>query len=220
MAIRIGLALAVSLLAVGGAAAQSPDNRLTQAAICSLVPDSLVRLNCFDKVFPKGGVPALDTEADVPAPAGGSPGYGIWQVDETKSAIDDSPTVFAYLQPTRDAGFTVLPRGLILRCMENTTSVILATDTFAIGTETGTVTARIDDQPARVERWEMSTDNQSVGLWSGSKAIPFMKELRDSKKLAFRVELRERTDLVFEDVTGIAAVVDRIAEACRWPEKQ
>lgn len=208
--------------AQGSAFAQAPDPRLTAAALCTLVTDSLQRLLCFDKVFPRGDGAAQDEAATaqplLDEPTTPTSAYGVWTVEETKSAIDDSPTVVAYLKVDSGALYDPFPKAIVLRCMENTTNAYLTTDTFAIGQDTGTVTLRVDNQPARTERWELATDNRTVGLWTGTKAIPFMREIRGAKKLAFRVEMRDRANLVFDDVSGLSAVVDRIAEACAWPK--
>ncbi len=180
-----------------------------------MVADSLQRLTCFDRAFPKGEAPASETAA----PAAPETGTGSWQVTREKSAIDDSPKITAYLAPNEAQSGGLFTKALIVRCVENTTSVIVATDDFQIGADTGGITYRIDDAPAVSARWGMSDNNSAMGLWNGGTAIPFLKALRTAKKLAVRTEMQKRVDMTF-DVTGISGVVDEIAVACNWPAQK
>lgn len=180
-----------------------------------MIADSLQRLTCFDAAFPKAGIAALPT-VGAEAQAEPATGFGSWQVEREKSAIDDSPKITAYLAPNEAQSGGLFAKALIVRCVENTTSVIVATDDFQIGAETGGITYRIDSSPAVTARWAMSDNNSAMGLWNGSTAIPFLKSLRDAKKLAVRTEMQKRVDMTF-DVTGISAVLDEVAKACNWP---
>lgn len=221
--------LALMLMGCTAGFAQEPAGPLEQAAQCSNLSDSLARLTCFDKVFPAGaaaGPRPAASEGSAGATQGkqptapeksttGSGEAGGWYVTEEKSAIDDSPKVTAILAPLDGGGNVVTPTGLVVRCVENTTSVIISTENFAFGEDYGRVTTRFDSGPAETTRWEISSNGRSFGLWEGAKAIPFLKKLRDANKLAVRVVANQQSDMTF-DLTGGASVVDKIAAACNW----
>ena len=210
---------AVFLMVCSGSHAQETDTRLEQAARCALDTDSLRRLTCFDRVFPavSSGAPEAE-EADgsenAPLPA---TNLIPWSVDRDKSSIDDSPRITAVLLPTVVAGGGIgrAEAALVLRCSENTTSVILSTSMFMTEDRVA-VTTRVGEDPATTSRWELSTSYKAVGLWSGSVAIPFIKALRDNTRLVVRIEERERIQAEF-DLQNVSAVAREIAMACNWP---
>ena len=212
--------LALALTMAVGAPVSAQEDLAAKAATCSSIADSLQRLTCFDAAFPAGTVaqaetPAAEsqpatTEADVPTVA------SVWDVEATKSAIDDSPSVTALLMPTETSSTGVGDGGLaiILRCVENTTSVVLSTNMFMVA-ENVSVTTRIDDKPAQTSSWGRSTNYKAVGLWNGSKAIPFVRELATASTLVIRVQESDRIDGEFE-LGDVRAVAQQVADACNW----
>lgn len=220
----VALTLAAAFAALLGTAfllapaiAQDDAGAAARGAACSMVEDSLQRLTCFDKAFPKTAT--ADAPSSAEAPPTDANGTGSWQVTREKSAIDDSPKITAYLVPNEAQSGGLFTKALIVRCVENTTSVIVATDDFQIGADTGAITYRIDGAPAVTARWAMADNNSAMGLWNGGTAIPFLKTLRNAKKLAVRTVLQKQIDMTF-DIAGISVVVDEIAAACNWPTAQ
>lgn len=55
------LLLLAALLVVSGAATAHDDPRIATAEYCATVDDALVRLYCFDRVFPPEGSPPADS---------------------------------------------------------------------------------------------------------------------------------------------------------------
>lgn len=212
--------LALALLTTLGAPARAQEDVAAKAAACSSIADSLQRLTCFDKAFPAGiAAPAVapaaegpPTTVEAPVPTAAS----VWEVEATKSAIDDSPSITALLMPTDTSSTGVGDGGLaiILRCVENTTSVVLSTTMFMVE-ENVSVTIRIDDKPAQTSSWGRSTNYKAVGLWNGSKAIPFVRELATASKLVVRVQESDRVDGEFE-LGNVGAVAQQVADACNW----
>ncbi|MET3926681.1 type VI secretion system-associated protein TagO [Devosia sp. 2618] len=213
-----GLAV-VSLLAMTSAVL-GQDDPSTKAATCSAITDSLARLTCFDRIFPAGAVASLDQsnsttgETDSGSVVATSP--SAWEVESTKSAIDDSPSVTALLMPMTSSGTGIGDGGLaiILRCVENTTSVVLSTTMF-MTSENVEVTIRLDDLPAQTTSWVRSTNYKALGLWNGSKAIPFVRDLASASKLVVRVQERDRLDAEFA-LTDVRSVAAQVAAACNW----
>ncbi len=150
----------------------------------------------------------------------GSPGK--WVVSEDKSAFDDSRTVVLSLeseQPIRGQFGPPGPAILYLRCMENTTVAYLwLNDLFLSDLQGyGVVDYRIDDRKAATIRTEGSTDNKALGLWSGSRSIPFIKEILDGQRIAFRATPFNESPVEFTfDLTGFDMAVKPLREACAW----
>jgi len=220
-------AIALCCLLYGGAAAAEDDiGAAAKGALCSLVEDSLTRLVCFDKAFPRAATPAAANEStpgappdDLPSNAAASddaPAAVAWSVETSKSAIDDSPTVFAVLLPVNQSGTGVgqADAALIMRCSENTTSMILSTNMF-IAEDYAQVTVRVGDAPAKKMSWARSTNYKSVGLWRGGEAIPFIKTLTDNTKFVARIEARDRVDAEF-NLANVSDVVGQVSAACGW----
>jgi type VI secretion system protein VasI len=181
-----------------------------QAQECARLDDSLHRLTCFDRLFPKTVEDEAEESRDPTNPA------LQWAIDEGRSSIDDSPRVTAGLI-AKEVSSTGLGKGeafLLMRCSENTTSIILSTDMFLIN-ESVSVTARLGQEPASTSRWERATNYKAVGLWSGAKSIPFIRRLTEHDKLVVRIQDRDRLDAEF-DLGDVKGAAQKIASACNW----
>lgn len=178
---------------------------------CTVIDEPLQRLNCFDSFFPKA-----PSAADAPSEAPPVSPAISWHIEEEKSPLDDSIQFTAGLIPKNasTSGIGEAEMFLIMRCAENTTSVVFVTSMFMVG-ERPTVTVRVGDEPARTERWNRSTNYKAVGLWSGAEAIPFIKRLKDNVRLAVRVEDKDRVDAEF-DLGDVSAHIQKIRGYCRW----
>jgi hypothetical protein len=77
------------------------------------------------------------------------------------------------------------------------------------------VTTRLDDKPAQIGVWQKSDNFRAIGLWNGSKSIPFLKELAQGQTLFVRVEDGSRKDVIF-DLANIGEVASEISAACNW----
>ncbi|MFS2324356.1 type VI secretion system-associated protein TagO [Brucella sp. H1_1004] len=197
------IAVGATLLVFGAAHAQTTPQE------CSAIGDSLQRLTCFDKIFPKGENPAQDDSAAKESAASN------WDISEDRSPIDDSLRIAAFLLP-RDAEKQMRILGgpsLLLRCRDNTTSVIYTTGRFSANDRIK-ITYRISDTAPKTETWGSSTDRQAIGLWDGAKAVPFLKLLKNGETLAIQTE-NPNTEAVF-DLGNVEEVVNKISDACNW----
>lgn len=156
------------------------------------------------------------------APAEPTVPTGKWTVEEDKSAFDDTQTVILFLDADQEIpgqyGGSTTP-SLILRCMEDRTSVYLTMGDYFLSDIQGygNVDYRIDDTKAQVARMSSSTDNHALGLWSGGASIPFIKQLATGEKLALRITPYNESprELSFS-LTGLNAVLPKLREACSW----
>lgn len=174
---------------------------------CAAIDDSLRRLDCFDRMFPRVSAPEKTADRDLASP---------WRVTEERSPIDDSPTVSAVLAPER-VSYTGLGRGtafLAIRCRENTTSLIVSTNMFMVA-DPVKVTTRIGDQPSRTSGWNRSTDYKAVGLWRGGDSIPLLKEFVDDARFVVRIE-EDDTITAEYNLADVSAQIGKIRAACNW----
>ncbi|HEV7321513.1 MAG TPA: type VI secretion system-associated protein TagO [Ensifer sp.] len=200
------LLVSAILLSAGSAMARDPQE-------CARLEDSLQRLTCFDKMFPKAGA---GEPANATAPASLSSAASLWEVQEEVSPVDDSKVVTAALMPAKSTstGFDNASAYLLMSCREQTTSFIISTEMFMSGEEP-TVTTRIGGAPAVTGKWSRSTNYKAVGLWSGKEAIPFIKSLKDNERLFIRLQDKDRVDAEF-DLANVSEVVEKIKAACKW----
>lgn len=180
---------------------------------CALISDSLARLTCFDKVFPREQSASTDGQQ---TPQSESGSLAKWELEQEKSALDDSEKISAWIAPTK-ATYTGIGQAevfLLLRCSENTTTAVFTTNMFMVS-ENARVTVRVGSEPAETSDWERSTNYKAVGRWSGAQAIPFIKKLKNGQKLAVRVQEKDRIDAEF-DLGNVEEVAARLASACKW----
>jgi hypothetical protein len=151
----------------------------------------------------------------VPAAKGGN-----WQVTRERSPMDGSKTIILTL-PAQEPITVWLGEKtpeLVVRCRESKTDVYVVTDTAAqpeYGSyNTYSVRVRIDDRPARSQRWSESTDN--VALFS-SDAVGLAKQLSAARRLRFQFTPFNASPAVAEfDLQGLRDVLPEVAAACHW----
>jgi type VI secretion system protein VasI len=200
-----------------------PDQVLAQN--CTAVPDDTQRLACYDAAaaaseasrVARVSEAAAAVRLDVPVVA-------KWRVRKEKSAMIDTTDIFMEVSSEgshvcRAYGNAPSKIYFMARCMENTTSVIVYGDCHvASGFQGyGEVTYRIDDEEARDEAFEASTDNSALGLWSGGRAIPFLKDLLDKDQIIVRFTPFNMSPVEATfNIRGIADAIKPLREACSW----
>ncbi|MFN0113872.1 MAG: type VI secretion system-associated protein TagO [Paracoccaceae bacterium] len=179
---------------------------------CIPIKQDLVRLACYDRI-----VMATDSAEGAPLASAGK-----WAVETKKSEFKDTNDVFltVRMEDVLECGmFDRSPATLLLRCMENSTAVMLATSChMASGfSGYGRVEYRVDDKPSRTKNFEASTDNSALGLWNGGSAIPFIKELFGGKRLLMRFTPFNESPVTAEfDISGLEEAIASLRKECSW----
>ena len=170
------------------------------------------RLKCYDSATEFG----KKNEANAIAQ-----NTGKWLVRKETSDIDDSQNVFMTISSNEKVlgpfSNGSAPAQILIRCMENTTSVVLImNDHFLSDIQGyGAVTYRLDEKKAANKRLQVSTDNKALGLWNGGSAIPFSKALFDHSNLLVKVTpFNESPVTVNFDITGLEDAIAPLREAC------
>lgn len=144
-----------------------------------------------------------------------------WRSYTWRSEIDDFQnqrlTVDA-ATPVRDRFGRAQDVSLIIRCVENTTALIVSTGEY-LGIDAITVEMRIGDAAAVSRRMRISTDYRNFGLWNGGQSIPVIRQIlaADADRLVVRyTPYGENSRTVTFDVSGLDARIGPLREACHW----
>jgi len=141
-----------------------------------------------------------------------------WSLSEDTSLMEDTKDV--YLQTDSSSYLDKYDRNtrttLMVRCRENTTSVIFLFDEY-LGLDETKVQYRIDKQSPITKSMRISTNNTSAGLWNGNAAIPFAKALFDKTQLAVRVTpYGENPREMTFNISNLESEIQPLRDACGW----
>lgn len=187
----------------------------TDLAKCAVMDGDLDRLSCYDAI-------AADLGVDGPQPvAVETEGTGKWQVSRTTNPIDDTETVTLFLQADSGTGTYGDAVGFVARCKSNSTDAYISWNAF-LGDDSGDVysdwkrvTIRVGDQPAAVQRWGISTDNEATFApdWAGD----LLKQMVKTNKMVAQVTPYSESPItaVF-DTGGMRQAMKPLTEVCHW----
>ncbi len=158
-----------------------------------------------------------------PAEAKPKPTKSAFRTRKSRSLVDDSPSVFitAYSNENlpmgryKDAGRLEL----MMRCLENTTSFILSHgDAFFADTAGfGKVRFRLDDDRAFSRNMVERSDNQGLGLWSGRRSIPIIRDMFGHDRLLVEIQPYNESPRTFTfNISNLEDAVRPLREACNW----
>ncbi|WP_412031224.1 type VI secretion system-associated protein TagO [Halomonas sp. LR3S48] len=152
-----------------------------------------------------------------------SPPPSPWSISRDVSPIDDSPSVWLTTRSHESVshwlGKPSRPAKLSLRCMENTTTLILDLNENHMASIQGYGDAifRVDSRQAFTLSMQESTNNQVLGLWSGGRSIPAIRRLFDAEQVTVRATPYNQGPITV--TFPIRELKDEIAplrEACNW----
>lgn len=182
------------------------------ASDCMRIENDLDRLACYDKTA--GRTPKQEAVA---TPA------GEWSIRKETSKMTDQTNIFMTLESKEDVNCGWNRGGkvrLTVRCSENTTALIFNTGchmTSSRYTDYGDITYRIDDAKAKTVSGNESTNNKALGLWSGGRSIPVIKEMFTAQQLIVRMTpYGENAFTATFNITGLEMAIAPLRKACGW----
>lgn len=188
---------------------------------CKNIAADADRLACFDLGMAKDRTVA--TVAPTAAPATPEQPKSKWYARKDTSAMTDDTNHFVtttskeYLQCSQYGSSG--PVTLWVRCMEDTTAIFISGDChLASGFQGyGDVTWRTDEDKPTTRSFDTSTDSQALGLWSGGRAIPAVKELFGKERLVVRFTpfSMSPVEATF-DIAGLEEAIKPLREECGW----
>jgi hypothetical protein len=199
--LRCILACSALIVLAGPAHAQGLFDALG-IALCRQMPKDDDRLKCYDRI-----ADVMKNATKEPAGTTTALPQG-WQIDESKSAIDDSPQVTASLPDKEVSG------GLFMRCRERRIDVGVQTARYLGNTGSDGATSvlfRINgDQPVKTT-WQGATNGRGVFAAAG-----FINLLPDNGKLFVRIHdfRNEPHDLMF-DLGDVNTPRAKVIAACQ-----
>lgn len=206
--LRYGVVFALLPAPNTSGATEDIANRLGR---CAEIGNPVERVACYDALAGDLGVAEPEIEVR---------NSGSWTLATETSPIDDSTNVYLRVAsnetiPGRFGTTSVRPI-LWIRCAENTTSVFVNWRTY-LGLNNTRILYRIDNEQAENRRWNISTSNEAVGLWSGRASIPFIRRLLDRQTLLTQVTpYGESPVMVTFDISGLSDAIQPLRESCNW----
>ena len=169
--------------------------------ICSKIEDNIERLECYDNIITKK--PNIQSSDN-------------WIIREDVSELTDQKGITfitkAVTPIASQFGQEIYPT-LVLRCQDNTTDVYINWSMF-LGTETISVTERIDKEKAVKSSWTVSTSYEAI---FNNRPIKFIKNLLNKEKLLVQLvpygEGAKMTEFNIQDLENIIAPMQ---ELCHW----
>lgn len=190
-------------VAFGSQAAASP---------CATIDSPLDRLACYDKE--SGRTPTVETSKSSDTK---------WITTREKSKLTDQDGVILIVEskdPLHCRLGSDSPARLVIRCAEGVTSIYISTQCHLTSSEYnsyGDVRYRIDTKPAGRAKMNESTDHRALGLWSGSRAIPFVKQMLGGKELITQFTPFSESPVSAEfPIAGIDEAIKPLREVCKW----
>jgi type VI secretion system protein VasI len=187
-------------------------NAAAAQTACPSIQNDLDRLACYDRE--SGRTPAVEN----------LPTESAWEVNVEKSEMTDETTVLmrvGSVDSVRCSFSGEEKPTLIVRCMENTTSIYITTNGCHLVSsdynDYGDITYRIDDDSAKTQAFTESTNNRALGLWRGGEAIPFIRSLFGGSSLLMRfTPFNESPVTARFPIAGLDEAVAPLREACGW----
>lgn len=178
---------------------------------CAALETDLDRLACYDRVAGRTAVSVSEEAA------------GAWSVQIKKSDFEDTTDVYLQLASEEAVGCGQFrapeTATLVIRCMENTTSIFFATSCHLTSGHGGygDVDVRLDEEKSFTIAMDESTNNRSLGHWSGGKAIPFIKKMVGKKRMIIRfTPYNESATTAAFNLIGLDDAITPLRESCKW----
>lgn len=201
-----------------------PSGLLAEDALlekCHIMSTNYVRLMCYDKasgyVTPKPDQPdEIVTEAPSVVPDV-EPGGKQWRYKDETSALDNRKDVWLSLTSKNTEGNAIgspIRATLWVRCMQNKTNLLIGFDRYT--TDNQNVKYKLDDGPVQKQWMATMSGGDGIGIWSGSRAIPFIKRMFSKDSLVISYNTYTGPVEFSFDISGLKERIDPLATACQW----
>jgi type VI secretion system protein VasI len=210
------LSCCILLLSSGSALAE-----VSSPNACHQLSTDYIRLMCYDKSTgyakpaPQASVSADGAPAstsDVVEQEGKQ-----WTIAKEKSALHNREDVWLSVVSRNTEGNQIgSPERatLWLRCMENKTNVVVGFNRYT--SDDQTVEYKLDDASIDTQWMEILRGGEGLGIWSGSRAIPFIKAMLGKETLTLAYKTYTGPVEFSFDISGLNSQIAPLATACGW----
>jgi len=176
-------------------------------AKCAADTNAVTRLECYDKIAKNNSLVA-ETTTTTPQDA------GDWQTNSKTDPLTDDSIEMALLPASSGKGRFGETIVLVVRCANNKTEMYINWQSF-LGTDSTSITYRIDKAKARTIKWDVSTDHKAA--FYPNSPIPVLKELAESTSFVANVTPYSDNPItaVF-NTTGANEALQKIRQNCNW----
>ncbi len=188
---------------------------------CHTISTDDVRLTCYDNAsgYLKSTPDQPDeivTEATSVVPDEKLDGKQ-WQYTDETSALDSRKDVWLSLISNNTEGNSIgspIRATLWVRCMQNKTNLLIGFDRYT--TDNQNIKYKLDDGPVQKQWMETMNGGDGIGIWSGSRAIPFIKKMFSKDNLVVSYNTYTGPVEFSFDISGLRERIDPLATACQW----
>ncbi len=189
---------------------------------CHKMSTGYIRLMCYDKETGynnKSGTTseARDKAAEA-APSSPSESAGThWRYSQEQSALDNRKDVWLSVTSKNTEGNSIgspIRAILWLRCMQNKTNVLIGFDRYT--TDNQNVRYKFDDEAVKKQWMEASRGGDGIGIWSGARAIPFIRQMFGKKRMVIAYNTYSGPVEFTFDISGVRARIEPLAKECEW----
>lgn len=188
---------------------------------CHNISDNEIRLKCYDtqtgydEHVKNSGI--TDDESATSARPEETAQGKQWQYSDEHSALDNRKDVWLSVRSDNTEGNSIgTPKRatLWLRCMDNKTNVLIGFDRYT--TDDQNVRFKFDDGSVQKQWMATMRGGDGIGIWSGSRAIPFIKKMYGKDRMVIAYETYSGPVEFSFNISGVRARIDVLADACSW----
>ncbi|MFT7446978.1 MAG: type VI secretion system protein VasI [Glaciecola sp.] len=188
---------------------------------CHQMSTDNIRLMCYDKEteYSKTTDDPEEKEdvAQVEPKPATEPEGKHWRLSGERSALDSRKDVWLSVISDNTEGNSIgspIRATLWLRCMENKTNVLISFDRYT--TDNQNVRYKFDDESVEKQWMETIRGGDGIGIWSGSRAIPFIKKMYGKERMVVAYNTYSGPVEFTFNISGVRARIDTLAKECEW----
>lgn len=190
-------------------------------AECHMLAADFLRVLCYDKAtgyVKPAQATTKEPEAVAAQPTTTAQTVGQqWQLATERSALHNREDVWLSVTSENTEGNSIgSPEyaSLLLRCMENATNVLILFNRYT--SDEQNVQYRLDEESVKKQWMEPLRGGDGIGIWSGSRAIPFIKGITGKNTLILSYDTYEGPVEFSFNVSGLSERIEPLATACGW----
>lgn len=187
---------------------------------CHALSENAARLACYDTrsgfVAPTGETETL-SNADLPTIDKETPQGKQWIYSDETSALNGTKSVWLSVTSENKEPNSIgspIYATLWVRCMENSTNLLIGFDRYT--SDDQSVKYRLDHGSVKSQWMETMRGGDGIGIWSGGRAIPLIKEMFGKSEMVFAYKTYTSGVEFKFDISGLRARIEPLAEACGW----